>query len=258
MNEELRSAVIRSLDSGVRFDGREDNQEYRPIILESGVSRSAEGSARVQIGGTIVIVGVKMGVGKPYSDSPDKGMLMVNTELLPLSNPEFEKGPPRIGAIELSRVVDRGIRESGVIQMDKLIIESGERAWSVMIDICTLNDEGNLFDAGALGALIALKTAKFPKYDKKSGKEHVKGLPLNEIPISVTVLKIGSHYIVDPHIDEWEVYNSRLTVSALKDDTICAMQKGGKGSLSIEDIDKMVGIALDKGKELRKLVDKVK
>lgn len=260
MNEELRSTVIRSLDHGIRFDGRESMTEYRPLTLSAEASCNAEGSARVQIGGTIVLVGVKMMVGTPYPDSPDKGTLMVNTELLPLSNPEFEKGPPRIDAIELSRVVDRGVRESDVIDMHKLCIEPGEKVWSVMIDICTLNDEGNLFDAAALGALIALKTARFPKYEdgKIDFKEHTDPLPLNPMPISVTVLKIGEHFIVDPDYEEWKVYDARLTVATLEDGTICAMQKGGDSPLTIEDIDKMVGIAIDKAKELRKHFNKVK
>ena len=261
MNEELRSTVIRSLDDGIRFDGRESMTEYRKITLSADASTNAEGSARVQIGGTIVLVGVKMGLGTPYPDSPDKGMLMVNTELLPLSNPEFEKGPPRIGAIELSRVVDRSVRESEVIDMKKLCIEPGEKVWSVMIDICTLNDEGNLFDAAALGALIALKTCRLPKIDKNGKldyKEHTDPLPLNPMPISVTVLKIGEHLIIDPDNEEWKVYDARLTVSTLEDGTICAMQKGGDSPLTIEDIDKMVGIAITKAKELRKHFNKVK
>ncbi len=261
-DDELRSTVIRSLDKGVRFDGREDNEEYRPIELSSNMSCKAEGSARVQIGGTVVLVGIKMGIEMPYPDRPEHGKLMVNTELLPLSNPDFEKGPPSIQAIELSRVVDRGVRESDVIQIEKLCIKPGEKVWSVMIDICTLNDEGNLFDAAALGALVALKTCKFPKYDEKEGKvdykEHTDPLPLNEMPVAVTVLKIGTHYLVDPCYAEWQTYDSRLTVATLKDGTICAMQKGGDYPLSLEDIDKMVSLGMKKAKELRKQVDKIK
>ena len=58
-----------------------------------------------------VIVGVKVGVAAPTPDSPDKGNLMVTAELLPLSSPRFELGPPRFDAIELGRVIDRGVRE---------------------------------------------------------------------------------------------------------------------------------------------------
>jgi exosome complex RNA-binding protein Rrp42 (RNase PH superfamily) len=74
---------------------------------------------------------------------------MVGAELLPLSNPDFESGPPGIQAVELARVVDRGIRESKCLDFKKLCIKQGEKAWIILIDIVTLNDAGNLFDASS-------------------------------------------------------------------------------------------------------------
>jgi len=59
------------LEQGKRFDGRELN-EFRDLSIETGVSKNADGSARVKIGNTEVLVGVKMNVGTPYSDSPGK------------------------------------------------------------------------------------------------------------------------------------------------------------------------------------------
>ena len=55
--------------------------------------------------------------------------------------------------IELSRVVDRGIRESGCIDMESLCIVPGEKVWGVMIDIHVLSDQGNIFDACGLAAI---------------------------------------------------------------------------------------------------------
>ena len=58
------------LEKGKRFDGRKP-EEFREISIETGVSKKAEGSARVKIGKTEVIVGVKMDVTEPYPDSMD-------------------------------------------------------------------------------------------------------------------------------------------------------------------------------------------
>jgi exosome complex component RRP42 len=127
----------------------------------------------------------------------------------------------------------------------------------IIIDICTINDAGNLPDASALAAIAALKNMKFPEckgdvidYKKKTSK----GLGLTDTPLSVTVIKIGDKFIVDPDSDEEKAIDARLTVASLSDGTLCAMQKGGDVPLSAEDIAKMVDIGLEKGKELRKLV----
>ncbi len=255
MHEDLKLHMEEFFKKDIRFDGRKFD-EYRDISVETEISKSAEGSARVKIGETDVIVGVKCELGKPYPDSPDEGTIMVGAELLPMSNPDFESGPPSIQAIELARVIDRGIRESNVIDFKKLCVEEGEKVWIVVIDIITVNVDGNLFDAAALGAMTALKHTKFPKIDgdKVNYKELSKdSLPLSKKDtVSVTVCKIGEKYIVDPSYEEEKVVDSRITVATTNEGKICAMQKGGAGPLTIDDVDKMVELASKKCDELRK------
>lgn len=89
-------------------------------------------------------------------------MLSTAAEFVPLASPDFESGPPREDAIELARVVDRGVRESEVVDIKKLVITPGEKVWIVFIDIHILDYDGNLFDAASLGALAALSTTKMP------------------------------------------------------------------------------------------------
>jgi len=100
---------------GKRADNRKMN-EYRPVTIETGIIEKAEGSARVMIGNTQVVTGIKMDIGEPYPDTPNQGVMSTAAELIPLASPDFEAGPPREDAIELARVVDRGIRESKAIR----------------------------------------------------------------------------------------------------------------------------------------------
>lgn len=254
----VKNHITSLVNLGKREDGRKLDEYRKPIKIEYGVSaKSAEGSAKVIIGDTEVIAGVKMELGKPYPDTPDEGSLQANVELLPLSSPEFESGPPSIESIEMSRsVVDRGIRESHAIDFNKLCIEEGEKSWTILIDVYSLNDGGNLADAIGLAALAALKDTKLPKYDKKTDKidytKHEEELKLKKIPVSITVYKIGTRFIIDPSLNEEEASDARLMITTTEDGKVCAMQKGGIALLSIEDIDKMVEIATEKGKELRK------
>ena len=127
----------------------------------------------------------------------------------------------------------------------------------VIIDVCIINDAGNLFDAAALAAIAALKSMRFPEYkdDKIDYKKKTdKGLELKDLPIEVTVIKIGDKFIVDADSEEDKAIDARLTVASLSDGTLCAMQKGGDFPLTDEDICKMVEIGIEKAKELRKLV----
>lgn len=255
VNNEQRNHILSSLKQGVRLDGRK-LEEYRDVVIETGVSASAEGSARVKFGDTEVIVGVKMAMEKPFPDRPDQGMLMVNAEFLPLSSPDFETGPPGIASIELSRVIDRGIRECNMIDLKKFVVEKGEKVWGVLIDICTLNVDGNLLDAAGIGAIAALKDARMPALTEDGQLDYKKltdkKLPLDKIPLPVTIYKIGDLFLADPTEEEDAIYDARLTVTTVEDGTICALQKGGDGPLTIEDIDKMLTLGKKLGAELRK------
>ena len=94
MHKELREHVIKLLEKGLRLDGRKSLDYREPIKVTKGIIKTAEGSAHVIVGDTEVIAGVKMEVGEPYPDTPDEGGIIVGAELLPLSNPDFELGPP--------------------------------------------------------------------------------------------------------------------------------------------------------------------
>lgn len=244
---------------GKRLDGREPN-DYREIQLESGLIERAEGSARVRLGKTEVLVGTKIEVGEPFPDTPDAGVLTVNAELVPLASPTFEPGPPDENSVELARVVDRGIRESKAMDLESLCVEPGKKVFVVFVDVYVLNHDGNLIDASALAALAALVNTKMFNYEVKEGEIKIKSgykpLPIRNHPIAVTFAKIGDKLIVDPWLDEEQVMDARLTLTIEKDGKVCATQKGGDGFFAPQEIFEAGKIAQQKAVELRKLVVK--
>ena len=100
--EITRQSIADLIKNDKREDGR-DLTEYRDITIETNVVSKAEGSARVRLGGTQVIVGIKPQLGTPFPDTPDLGVLMTNCEMLPIADPRFEPGPPSEDSIELAK-----------------------------------------------------------------------------------------------------------------------------------------------------------
>ena len=253
------------LSKDIRLDGRKPF-DYRDIIIETDVSNNAEGSARVKIGKTDVIVGVKMGVQEPYTDHEDEGTMMTGMEYSPASGERYESGPPKINAIETARVVDRGIRESGFIDFKKLCIKKGEKVYGIFLDLYSFNDDGNLTDAFCLAAVAAILTAKMPKYDVKTEKIKYgeflnKSLPLTKkVPLTITFHKIGDKIIVDPNIEEEETSEGRITLALTNDKEILinAAQKGKGDIFSEEEVGKIIDLAVEKFKDLEKVINKIK
>jgi len=251
--------VSQLISRGKRLDGRGPT-DYREVQVEVGLIERAEGSARVRLGKTEVLVGVKFEMGEPFPDTPNEGVLTVNAELVPLASPTFEPGPPDENAVELARVVDRGIRESKAIATEELCIEPGKKVFIVFVDVYVLNHDGNLIDASSLAALAALLNTKMFNYEVKEGEVKIKPgykpLPIRNYPVAVTFAKFNDKLVVDPWLEEEQVMDARLTMTVEKDGKICAIQKGGYGYFTAEQVFEASKIARQKAEEQRKLVVK--
>ena len=240
--------LVNLAENGKRIDGRKFD-EFRKISIETGVISKAEGSARVKIGNTQVISGIKMDIGEPYPDSPESGVMTTAAELIPLASPDFEAGPPQADAIELARVVDRGIRDSELIEVDKLCIEPSEKVWMVFIDIHIIDFDGNLFDAASLASLAALLTTNVPAERFDLGENYP--LPLKEPPISCTSVKYNGVVVMDPSLEEEEIAEARLTIATDINGHLRAMQKGLNGSFSVDEIKKVIKASIDNGRKIQ-------
>lgn len=250
ISELMREHIHRLAASGTRADGRAFDEPRKLQVVKNYI-QTAEGSARVRLGNTDVLVGVKIDVGEPYPDTPNSGVLSTSAELVPMASPTFESGPPRPEAIELARVVDRGIRETKTVNTDKLCITPKEKVWIMFIDIHALDYDGNLFDAASYGALAALSCAKIPA--SKLGKQDYP-LPVDHWPISVTQAKLGSAIVVDPSLDEERIADARLTVTTDENGDVRAMQKGLNGSFNLDEVRAAILTSQRVGRALRDVI----
>ncbi|MCS7109272.1 MAG: exosome complex protein Rrp42 [Candidatus Micrarchaeota archaeon] len=254
--DELKKEAIRDmLKLGKRIDGRDFN-EYREISIKTNVISTAEGSADVCIGNSRVVAGVKLEVVEPFPDKPDEGTFTVNADLLPTAHETFEEGPPSDDAIELARVVDRGIRAAEAIDLKSLFIEEG-KVWGVFVDIYTLDHDGNLFDAAALATTAALNTMKVPRYENgEIIRENMKEMKLLNIPTQCTFAKIGKDIIIDPTYAEEIVADARITY-CVGDDMLYAIQKAGYGSFTKEEVISLLDKSFEQRKYLLSLLNKI-
>ncbi|MDG6921830.1 MAG: exosome complex protein Rrp42 [Nitrososphaerota archaeon] len=259
--EQLRRVQMNDvLAKGKRLDGR-GFQDVRELTVETGVIEKAEGSARVKLGNTEVIAGVKVNLGTPFPDTPDKGLLVVSAEVLPLASPYAEPGPPDENTIELARVTDRGVRESGMIDVSKIVLVEGKHVYAVFVDVSIINVDGNLFDATSYSVIAALLTAKIPKYTLDADGKPVKTdetipLPIQTVPVAITQARIGDNLLVDPMPEEEAVMEARITLVSDDRGNICAAQKGLPGTLTIDQVLQAASTAKLKGEEIRSIIKK--
>ncbi|XP_057438965.1 exosome complex component RRP45A-like isoform X2 [Lotus japonicus] len=230
-----------ALLSELRVDGR-GPLEYRRLTIKFGKD---DGSAMVQLGETRVMSFVTAQLVQPYRDRPNEGSLSIFTEFSPMADPSFEPGRPGESAVELGRVIDRGLRESRAVDTESLCVLSGQLVWAVRIDIHILDNAGNLVDAANVAALASLSTFRRPECSLggEDGQKVVVHPPevrdplpliIHHLPIAVTFGFFSDEYLVimDPTYQEESVMTGRMTATVNANGDVCAIQKaGGQGVL---------------------------
>src|SRR5919108_6374055 len=249
-----RQQMWESISRGKRLDGR-NLDETRVIEIEPGIIKKANGSARVKLGNSEVVAGVKVETGEPFEGLENKGALILSAEVLPTASPYIEPGPPDEETIELARVVDRGIRESEMLDLDRLVLVPGKIVYTIFVDCSIINTDGNLLDATSYAVVSALLSCKLPIFEIEDGKVVDTGKtqdpPLTTIPVSITQVRIGNAIILDPTAEEEACMDARITITTNSESSYAAIQKGYTGSFTIDQIKKAAETARIKGEQVR-------
>src|ERR687889_408881 len=158
------------ISKGKRLDGRRLD-EMRPLEIELDIIKKANGSARVRLGDSEVVAGIKAETGEPFEGLENKGALIISAEVLPTASPYIEPGPPDEETIELARVVDRGIRESEMLDLDRLVLVPGKIVYTIFVDCSVINTDGNLLDTTLFAVVSGLSACKLLIFKIEHGKE---------------------------------------------------------------------------------------
>jgi len=141
---------------------------------------------------------------------------------------------------------------SNSLDLKSLSIIPGKQCWILYVDIMVLDSGGNLFDAISIATRAALHNTRIPKLSVVAGDQgeleievsddlsEAVRLNIDNVPICVTLTKIGTQYVVDSTLEEELCMQVRLTVGINKDGNICGILKGGKGGIDPSSLYEMI------------------
>uniref|UniRef100_A0A8C4XBE5 Exosome component 7 n=1 Tax=Erpetoichthys calabaricus TaxID=27687 RepID=A0A8C4XBE5_ERPCA len=246
----------------LRVDGR-SCEDYRYVEVETDVVSNTSGSARVKLGHTDILVGIKAEIGRPKLDRPNKGCLEFFVDCSANATPEFEgRGGEELGT-EIANALYRVYDNERSVDLKSLCITPMEHCWILYTDVLLLQCDGNLFDAISLAIKAALLTpSKIPKVQMMEDEEGTTEIELSDdpfdcvrlntenVPCIVTLCKIGQRHVVDATLQEKACSVASLLVSVTSKGTITCVRKIGGGSLDPESIYEMIETGKRVGKAL--------
>ncbi|CAL9155901.1 unnamed protein product [Musa hybrid cultivar] len=271
----LSEGEKRFIRGGIAQDLRTDGRQrlhYRPISIETGVIPQANGSARVRLGATDVIVSIKAELRKPHPLQPDKGKVAIFIDCSPTAAPMFEGRGGEELSTELSFALQRcllgGRSGAGAgIDLSSLVIVEGKVCWDLYIDGLVVSSDGNLLDALAAAIKVALSNTGIPKVTVNLGAspndqpdvdvsdEEFLQFDTSGVPVIVTLTKVSRHYIVDATSEEESQMSSAVSISVNRHGHICGLTKRGGAGLDPSVILDMISVAKHVGEQLMSLLD---
>ncbi|XP_011496199.1 PREDICTED: exosome complex exonuclease RRP42 isoform X2 [Ceratosolen solmsi marchali] len=237
-----KTFILHGIDADFRNDGR-SRTHYRCMELETKLMDQVHGSARLRIGNTDVLVGVKVEIDTPYPDSPGDGKLEFFVDCSANATPSFEGRGGENLANEISNVLALAYQSPDAMDLTQLSILPHKKCWKLFVDILILECGGNLFDAVAIAVKAALYSTEIPKVKcatldggeadialSDDTYESVK-LDTTNFPILVSLYKIGDSCVVDPTSEEEMCSSASIVISVMPNGRISSIVKMGYGSV---------------------------
>jgi exosome complex RNA-binding protein Rrp42 (RNase PH superfamily) len=81
----------------------------------------------VRLGGTRVLAAVAAALEAPFNDRSREGALRFDVELSPMASPAFAAARTGEDAVELARIVERAVKQSGAVDMEALCVLPGRK-----------------------------------------------------------------------------------------------------------------------------------
>lgn len=179
----------------VRRDGRSAT-ELRPVRIETGYLKYAEGSALVSIGDTRVLCAASVEEKvPPWMRGRGTGWITAEYAMLPRATSERnarESSKGKIGGRthEIQRIIGRALR--AVVDLSKL----GER--TLWIDCDVIQADGGTRTTSITGAYVALALALRKSFDPKDAKKW----PLRGMVAATSVGIVDGSMVLDLPYDE--------------------------------------------------------
>eukprot|EP00041_Stephanoeca_diplocostata_P040246 m.1638901 g.1638901 ORF g.1638901 m.1638901 type:complete len:286 (+) comp31988_c0_seq1:227-1084(+) len=251
--------IIDGIEGDFRADGRKCD-DYRDFTVDTNVVLNTNGSARVRLNGTDVMVGVKMATAEPDAETPTHGKISFMVDCSAGASPAFiARGGDQLSQ-SLSMAMRRLCTSTDALDLEKLCIIPGERVWVAHVDTLVLEcSGGNLFDCTSLAIWAALASTTIQKtqvvqdddgndidFDILDG-EHF-SLDMSAFPVIVSLTQVGRVHVVDATAQEEACMGGRVFVTVNGLGHACAIHKDGSGSIAPTQLLDILRIAQQRGK----------
>lgn len=220
----------------MRVDGRTPDQ-LRPVKLERGFAKFAEGSCFITMGDTHMLVTATVEDRvPPFMKNTGKGWLTAEYSMLPRSGRERNQRPDNRGpngrSMEIQRLIGRCLRT--VVDLDSM----GER--TIIVDCDAIRADGGTRTASITAAYVAVYDA----LQWMKGKGMIKKDLLSEPVAAVSLGVVNGQELLDLCYEEDSRAQTDMNVVMTESGKFIEIQGTAEAKpFSAEELGRMLGLA---------------
>jgi ribonuclease PH len=220
----------------MRVDGRTPDQ-LRPVKLERGFAKFAEGSCFITMGDTHMLVTATVEDRvPPFMKNTGKGWLTAEYSMLPRSGRERNQRPDNRGpngrSMEIQRLIGRCLRT--VVDLDNM----GER--TIIVDCDAIRADGGTRTASITAAYVAVYDA----LQWMKGKGMIKRDLLSEPVAAVSLGVVNGQELLDLCYEEDSRAQTDMNVVMTESGKFIEIQGTAEAKpFSAEELGRMLGLA---------------
>lgn len=209
--------------SNKKRDDKREFDEIRPLKIEAGVLKRADGSAYLEVGGNKILVAV-YGPRESYIRRllrPDTGVIRCRYNMAPFSVDDRKRPGPDRRSTEISKITAEALRPS-------LLLEGFPRS---MVDVFieVIEAEGGTRCAGITAASVALADA---------------GIPMKDMVVGCAAGKVDDQIVLDLSEKEDKEGQADVPVAIMpRTGEITLLQSDG--NLTEDEFDKALKLAIE-------------
>ncbi|XP_067125160.1 uncharacterized protein Rrp45 [Centruroides vittatus] len=248
------------INDGKRLDGR-DHHHSRRLSIVFGLD---DGCCITTLGNTRVLAQVSSEIMVPKPARPSEGVFQINVELSPMASSQFEAGRSSDLGVEISRLIERCIRESKCIDLESLCIVAKEKVWAIRVDLHLINHDGNITECASIAAVAALSHFRRPHVSVVGTNVIVHPvedhcpvpLRINHLPfcIAFAIFEQGAQVLADPTDLEERLADGKVVVAMNGLREICLLHTNGLLALTKTKLLQCTNLAAERAQEITKYV----
>ena len=263
---DLFSQIFSNPQSNILRPDHRTPSQFRDLKI-SHLTHSFNSPINVCLGQTQIFSQINAKLVSPKIERPSEGIISFQVDthhLKPMADFNSINESLNEFRISINSILEKCLKESHALDTNILCVIPGKIVYKIIIEINIIKNDGNVFDAAVIAALVSWLNFKIPFFRVKNGYDTFINLTTIHMPVCVTFGIFEKkdekvEFVVDNTLEEESVMKGSVSICSNIFGEISYMKMDTEALIGVDEIQDLIGEVdkhvLDIHKKIKKFVE---